>query len=89
MDLSCIFGVFLVASNILLFLYFYTDIVSTVFIEKTNSRGKYTCYLLRETYREDGKIRHRTITNLSVCSEEDYLDLRIQHLHRSTNALVG
>jgi hypothetical protein len=28
----------------------------------------YTRYLLREPYREDGKVKHRTIANLSGCS---------------------
>jgi hypothetical protein len=36
-----------------------------MYLEKTNSQGKYTCYLLRETYRQDGKVKHRTIANLS------------------------
>ena len=56
--------------------------VSTMFIEKTNSRGKYTCYLLRENYREGGKIKHRTIANLSGCSEEDIAAMRLALKHK-------
>jgi len=56
--------------------------VATVFIEKTNSRGKYTCYLLRETYREDGKVKHRTIANLSGCNEEEIEAMRLALKHK-------
>jgi transposase len=57
-------------------------IVATVYIEKTNSRGKYTCYLLRETYRQDGKVKHRTIANLSGCSEEEIEAMRLALKHK-------
>ena len=56
--------------------------VATVYIEKTNSRGKYTCYLLRETYREDGKVKHHTIANLSGCSEEEIEAMRLALKHK-------
>lgn len=56
--------------------------VATMFIEKTNSRGKYTCYLLRETYREDSKVKHRTIANLSGCSEEEIQAMRLALKHK-------
>ena len=57
-------------------------IVATMYIEKTNSHGKYTCYLLRETYREDGKVKHRTIANLSGCSEEEIEAMRLALKHK-------
>jgi hypothetical protein len=53
-----------------------------MFIEKTNSRGKYTCYLLRENYREDGKIKHRTVANLSQCSPEEIAAMRLALKHK-------
>ena len=53
-----------------------------MFIEKTNSHGKYTCYLLRENYREGGKIKHRTIANLSACSEEEIHAMRLALKHK-------
>ena len=56
--------------------------VATVFIEKTNSRGKYTCYLLRETYREQGKVKHRTMANLSGCREEEIAAMRLALKHK-------
>jgi transposase len=62
--------------------------VSTMFIEKTNSRGKYTCHLLRENYREGGKIKHRTIANLSACSEEDIMAIRLALKHKKDLAVL-
>lgn len=57
-------------------------LVATVYIEKTNSQGKYTCYLLRETFREDGKVKHRTLANLSGCSEEEIQAMRLALKHK-------
>jgi hypothetical protein len=54
-----------------------------MFIEKTNSRGKYTCYLLRETYREKGKVKHRTVANLSGCSKEEVEAMRLALKHKN------
>ena len=78
-----------VASNILIMPHFYLDmadimtiIVATMHIEKTNSRGKYTCYLLRENYRENGKVKHRTIANISHCSEEEIAAMRLALKHK-------
>jgi len=31
--------------------------------------GKYTRHLLRESYRKDGRVRHRTVGNLSGCTD--------------------
>lgn len=89
------FLAFCVASNIYIFYDILLDVVvlqlimvSTMFIEKTNSRGKYTCYLLRENYREDGKIKHRTLANLSACSEEDIAALRLALKHKKDLAAL-
>jgi hypothetical protein len=47
-----------------------------------NTRGKtYTRYLLRESYREDGKVKHRTLMNLSRCRPEEItaIELALKH----------
>lgn len=36
-----------------------------MFIERIPNRNSPPCLLLRETYRQDGKVKHRTIANLS------------------------
>ena len=56
--------------------------VASMYLEKTNSQGKYTCYLLRETYRQDGKVKHRTIANLSGCSAQEIEAIRLALKHK-------
>ena len=43
----------------------------------TANGKKYTRHLLRESYRQDGKVRHRTIANLSQCSEEEIQAIKL------------
>lgn len=57
-----------------------------MYIDKSISRqhGKvYTRYLLRENYRENGKVKHKTIANLSCCSESEIaaIKLALKHKH--------
>src|SRR3990172_4748183 len=42
----------------------------------------YTRYLLRETYREGKKVRHRTIANLSKCKPEEIEAIRLALRHK-------
>jgi transposase len=44
---------------------------------------QYTRHLLRESYRENGKVTHRTIANLSRCSNDEIqaLKLALKHKH--------
>jgi transposase len=48
----------------------------------TSQQGKYKRYLLRENYRENGKVKHRTIANLSKCSEEEISAIRLALKHK-------
>jgi len=56
-------------------------LVATMYVDSSKSHGKYTRSLLRENYREDGKVKHRTIANLSHCSVEeiDAIKLALKH----------
>ena len=48
----------------------------------STQRGKsYPHHLLRESFRENGKLKHRTLANLSHCTDEDIaaLDLAFKH----------
>ena len=40
-------------------------------IHKTVNGKTYTSHLLRQADREHGKVRHRTIANLTGCREEE------------------
>ena len=43
--------------------------------------GPYVHYLLRDFYRQDGKIRHRTMANLSHCSPLEIQAIRLALRH--------
>ncbi len=46
-------------------------------------KGKtYTRHLLRESYREDGKVRHRTIANFSGCSDQEVEAIKLALRHK-------
>jgi len=50
---------------------------------KSVQRGKtYIRHLLRESYREGGKVRHRTIANLSGCSKEEIEAIKLALRHK-------
>ena len=62
----------------------YVDSSST-----TSSKGKtYHRHLLRESFREDGKVKHRTIGNLSACSPEELGAIRLALRHKSNLAAL-
>jgi hypothetical protein len=44
----------------------------------SRQHGKvYKRVLLRESYRDKGKVQHRTIANLSKCSEEEIQAIKL------------
>ena len=49
----------------------------------TVNGNQYTRHLLRESFRENGKVRHRTLANLSHCSpaELQAIKLALRHKH--------
>ncbi len=50
----------------------------------TSRRGSkvYVRHLLRNSYREGGKVRHKTIANLSSCSEEEIAAIKLALKHK-------
>jgi len=42
----------------------------------------YTRNLLRTSYREDGKVKHKTILNLSICSQEEIAAIKLALKHK-------
>jgi len=68
-------------------------IVAIMYVDSATSRinGKtYTRHLLRQSYREGGKVKHRTIANLSRCSPEEIEAIRLALRHKAdlTEALA-
>jgi hypothetical protein len=47
-----------------------------------NGTKSYTRHLLRESFRENGKVRHRTIANISACSEQEIEAIRLALRHK-------
>ena len=54
-----------------------------MYIDSATSQGKYTRHLLRENYRKDGKVKHRTIANLSQCSPEEIEAMKLALKHKN------
>ena len=59
--------------------------VAIMFVDSSVTRinGKsYIRHLLRETYREDGKVKHRTLANLTHCKPEEVEAIRLALKHK-------
>ena len=55
----------------------------------TSAKGKaYSRVLLRSSYREDGKVRHRTLGNLSGCSSAEIEAVRLALKHKDQLAAL-
>jgi hypothetical protein len=51
-------------------------------IHTTKNGRQYVCHLLRETFRQNGKVKHRTIANLSHCPDEEIEAVRLALKHK-------
>ena len=54
--------------------------MATMYVDTCTS-GKYARHLLRENYRQNRKVKHRTVANLSQCSAEEILAIRLALKH--------
>ena len=48
----------------------------------TSYRKTYTRYLLRDSFRKDGKVKHRTIASLSSCNQEEIAAIKLAMKHK-------
>lgn len=57
----------------------------------TTRRGNkfYTRHLLRESYRENGKVKHRTVANLSHCSDDEIAAFKFALSHKGEIDKIG
>jgi len=56
----------------------------------STQRGKTYCrHLLRESFRENGRVKHRTLTNLSHCADEEIAALKLALKHKGNLANLG
>lgn len=56
---------------------------------KTSSGKKHTRHLLRESFRQNGKVKHRTIANLSHCTAEEIAAVKLALRHKEQLAELG
>src|SRR5690349_2569787 len=66
--------------------------VATMYVDTSHiTRGgkTYTRHLLRESYRANGKVLHRTIANVSHCSEAEIEALRLALRHKEDLEHLG
>ncbi|MBT9132540.1 MAG: hypothetical protein DDT33_01062 [Firmicutes bacterium] len=57
-----------------------------MFIE---SGKTYRCHLLRQSFRQNGKVKHRTLANLSHCSDEEIAAFKLALKHKGNLADLG
>ena len=65
-------------------LYHYCVLTMYLDRSKTAANGKtYHRVLLRQSFRLEGKVKHRTVANLSACSQEELqaIELALKHKH--------
>ena len=61
--------------------------VVTMFIDSCKT-GKYQRHLIRESYRKDGKVKHRTIANISGCSQNEINAIKLALKHKDKLAAI-
>src|SRR3990170_4554419 len=69
-------------------------IIVGMHISENKSAGKknkkiYQSVLLRESYREDGKVKKRTIANLSYCTPEEIAAIKLALRHKDNLSELG
>jgi transposase len=53
-----------------------------MYVDYCRTQGKYKRYLLRESFRQNGHVKHRTIANLSGCSPEEIRAIQLALSHK-------
>ena len=49
----------------------------------------YVRHLLRMSYRENGKVKHKTLLNLSICSKEEVAAIKLALKHKGKLASLA
>ena len=58
-------------------------------IHKSLHGKTYTSHLIREAYRDNGRVRHRTIANLTGCKDDEIEAIRLALKHKGDLASLG
>jgi transposase len=57
--------------------------------QSTRGDKTYVRYLLRDSYREDNKVKHRTIANLGQCNKEEIAAMKLAFKHKGDLTALG
>src|SRR5713101_2789312 len=64
-----------------------------MYITETTRSGpngtSYRCVLLRQSYREEGKVKNRTLANLSHCTPQEIEAIRLALQYKDELAVLG
>ncbi len=66
--------------------------VDTMYVDSCTyaANGKnYTRHLLRQSFRQDGKVRHRTLANLTHCSDQEIQAIKLALKHKANLHQLG
>jgi hypothetical protein len=66
--------------------------VDTMFVDSctyTVHGKQYTRHLLRESFRQNGKVTHRTVANLSHCSDDEIQAIKLALQHKQDLQQLG
>ena len=58
-------------------------------IRPASNGTSYRCVLLRQSYREGGQVKNRTIANLSHCTPQEIEAIRLALHHKDDLAVLG
>lgn len=67
-------------------------IVATMYVDvayKTQNGKKHKRALLRESFRDNGKVKHRTIANISRCSDQEISAIKLALKHKGDLGKLG
>lgn len=76
----------------MLYFAYYAKLVATMHVDvayKKQNGKSYRRVLLRQNYRENGKVKHRTIANLSKCTEEEIEAIKLALKHKGDLTKIG
>lgn len=64
--------------------YFRVMYITEILTKTKTGKISHRCILLRETYRENGKVKNRTLANLTHCNPQDVAALRLALQRKGT-----
>ncbi|MBI2420077.1 MAG: hypothetical protein HYV28_19625 [Ignavibacteriales bacterium] len=64
-------------------------LLNSHYVYRSTTKGKYTRILLRKNFRENGKVKHRTVGNLSSCTDVELKAIELALKHKQDLTVLG